>query len=166
MRLTANEIRENKQWLAGWFSPTEMRENAQRLMDKLGCEDLFGQPDVDFVCEAWVAAELGEKRGASAVRLIAEERPDLALRFGGGEVEIYELVEADRLDRRRGDEYAALAAAGSPTYHWPVEEWATAEQAFSSIRAMAEKKGKESRGTSRERHTLPRADSVIVLCES
>jgi hypothetical protein len=58
----------------------------------------------------------------------------------GGEIEPYELVEADRIDRERGAEYRALAAAGNPTYDWPVEEWATPEQARTAIMRSAEKK--------------------------
>jgi hypothetical protein len=144
MRLSEEEIGKHKRQLAEWSPPTDMRERLKRLMDRLGGEDLFTQSGVDFVCEAWVAVELGEKRGAISVRLIAEERPDLALRFSNGEVEIYELVEVDRLERKRGDEYAALAEAGRPTYQWPVEEWATVEQAFNSIRSRAEKKAKRA----------------------
>ncbi len=113
-------------------------------MDTLGGKDLFKQPDLDFVREAWVAAEFGEKRGASSVRLIAEDRPDLALRFKNDEIEIYELVEVDHVDRRRGDEYASLAKAKCRTYHWPSEHWATGEQALTSIRFMAEKKAKRA----------------------
>jgi hypothetical protein len=145
MRLTANEIRENRLRLANWFSSAEMREEAQRLMELLGSTKLFNQSGVDFICEAFVAAEIGAKRGAAAVRLIGEERPDIALRFDDGRIESYELVEADRLDRKRGDEYAALEAAGNPIYHWPIEEWATPEQAVTSIRAMAEKKARKAK---------------------
>lgn len=130
MRLTKKQIVDYKQKLAEWLPPAAIRTQASEIMDLIGNEDFFNQPDLDFVREAWVAGEFGEKRDAAAARLVNvnEARPDFALRLKGGEVELYELVEADRIDRERGAEYRALAAAGNPTYDWPVEEWATREQ--------------------------------------
>jgi hypothetical protein len=144
MRLTADEIRAYKGQLSGWLPPAQMRLHSNALMDRLGSEHLFAQPGIEFVREAWVAAEFGEQRSACAVRLILKERPDFGLRFDDGEIESYELVEVDRPDRRRGEEYAALAAAGFPPYNWPVEEWATAEEAFRSVRMRSEIKSKRA----------------------
>lgn len=133
MRLTLGEIRDHRRRLADWHSPTEMREQAERLMDQLGCEDLFNQAGLEFVREVWVAAEFGVKRRASAVRLIADARPDLALRFDGGEIESYELVEADIVGRRRGLEYKEAASTGKHACGVPIEKWATPEQAYEVI---------------------------------
>jgi hypothetical protein len=139
MRLTTKERRESKRLLGAWYPPSEMRAKVQCLMGRLGSTDLFTQAGVDFITEAWVAADFGERRGAAAVRLITEaKRPDIALQFEHGEVEIYEIVEADRRGRERSNEYRALEAAGYPTYQWPAEEWATAEQAFEALRQSAD----------------------------
>jgi hypothetical protein len=124
-------------------APTELRGYVAALMDVFGCNDLFNRSGLTFVLEAYVAAELGIIRDASFVSLIIADRPDFELHFKDM-VELYEVVEADMPERRRGDEYAALATAGCPTYDWPVEKWATSEQASRSIRAMAEKKAKRA----------------------
>ncbi len=112
-------------------------------MDQLGCEDLFNQGGLDFLRETWVAGTFAEKRQAISVRLVGP-RPDFELRFASGDVEAFEHVEADISGRRRGDEYAALAAAGYPLTHWPEEEWATGEQAREAIRTAAGNKAKKA----------------------
>jgi hypothetical protein len=142
MRLTTKERRESRRLLGTWHSPSEMRGLVQSVMDKLGNVELFNQAGVDFITEAWVAADFGEKRSATAVRLIIEaNRPDIALRFHHGEPEIYEIVEADR-PRERGNEHRALAEAGH--YHWPIEEWATPKQAYEALRRSSEIKAKKA----------------------
>jgi hypothetical protein len=112
-------------------------------MDILGSTDLFNRSGLTFVLEAHVAAEIGLLRGASGACLIEDDRPDFELHFENRR-ELYELVEADREGRERGREYQALAEAERRVWDWPEEEWATAEQAFCSIRAAAEKKAKRA----------------------
>src|SRR5579864_4104781 len=105
MRLTADEIRSHRVRLSQWQSPAEMRAAAEQLMDHLGCEDLFNQAGLDFVRETWVAGEFADKRRASSVRLIPDNRPDFELRLESGELEAFELVEAHAFGRERGLEY-------------------------------------------------------------
>jgi hypothetical protein len=80
------------------------------LMDVFGCEDLFNRSELNFVLEAKIAADVGIIRNASSVALIRSDRPDFELNVKG-ETELYELVEVDTLDRKRGDE----RKAGRPT---------------------------------------------------
>lgn len=144
MRLSETELDDGKRSLGEWLTLSDMKTHVDRLMHRLGC-DFFHQSGVEFIREAWVAADFGPKRGATEVRLIVEEpRPDIALCFSGGEIEIYEIVEADRLGRKRGDEYRAWKEAGNPIIEWPVEEWATAEQAREALRHRAEIKAKRA----------------------
>jgi hypothetical protein len=141
-------------------APTELRGYVAGLMDVFGCNDLFNRSGLTFVLEAYVAAELGIIRDAPLVSLTIADRPDFELHFGDL-VELYELVEADIPERRRGDEYAALASTGCPTYDWPVEKWATAEQASRSIRAMAEKKAKRAEELAAKRTPYPEQTRLL-----
>lgn len=114
-------------------------------MDRIGSAGLFNQAGIHFITEAMIAADFCTRRDAVAVRLITEtERPDVALQFESGGLENYEIAEADRLGRRRGLEYRALEGAGFPTYSFPVEEWATADQAYESLHWIADKKSKRA----------------------
>jgi hypothetical protein len=123
--------------------PLEFRGYVVAVMNILGPEYLFTKGGLRFIHEAYVGAELGVIRGAVSVSLIDAERPDFALQFDN-RTELYEVVEADRPGRRRGDEYKALKAAGYPITHWPVEDWANGEQAYDALHAMAEKKAKKA----------------------
>jgi hypothetical protein len=157
MRLQKQQITQYKKILSAWLPPTEMRKRAREVMALMGNKDFFTQPDLDFVREAWVAGEFGEKRGATAVRLINvdQERPDFALKLPGGDIELYELVEADRINRERGREYRDLAAAENPTYHYPIEEWATPEQAQATILRSARKKAARAKELSNKGTPYP-----------
>lgn len=109
-------------------------------MEKLGCVDLFTQPGIEFVREAWVSGKFGIARQASAIRLVEGEWPDLELKVDG-KIEAFELVEADLPQRRRGQEYKQRAAQGGDAQHYPIEEWqAAAAQAPSAVRTAANKK--------------------------
>lgn len=133
-------------------------------MDILGCADLFNRSGgLTFIREAHVAAELGILRDAASVSLVSakRKRPDFELDFGD-RTELYELVEAQPLGRKRGDEYTALAAAGFPTCHWPFEEWATGEQASRSIRAMAKVKAKTAEELAAEGTPYPDETRLLI----
>lgn len=117
MRLTPAEIKHAQEWLTCWHTPQEVREGATRLMDKLGDEHIFQQAGVSFIYEAYAAAQFAEFRHAAFLRKIAGERPDTELKFSCGSTEIFEVVEADKLGRKRGDEYKELYDKG--TMHLP-----------------------------------------------
>src|ERR1700675_3247316 len=101
MRLTQREIESHRAALSTWHSPSDMSAYADGVINQLGDRDFFNQPGLEFVREAWIAGQFGEMRKAGSVRLLLEDRPDLALRFSDRRVETYELVEAD-IPRKRG----------------------------------------------------------------
>lgn len=139
-RLTKAEVEAGSIWAHSWRSAVEMLAHAEDLMVKLGPADHLNQPGLAFVREAWAAAVFGQQRGAGAVRLVADNWPDLELRFGNV-VEAYEFVEADLPGRERGREYREAAAKGYPVEDWPVKEWVEAARiAPMALRTAAEKK--------------------------
>ena len=117
--------------------PAELRGYVAALMDVFGCKDLFTRPELNFVREAFVAAKVGIIRDASSAALIDAARPDFELRVAS-RTELYELVEADTLDRRRSDEYKA----GNRIQHWP--EPTSGEEAFRLIHKAAKAKAKKA----------------------
>jgi hypothetical protein len=157
MRLTRDEIVANRARLSEWHTPAEMQSKVEHLMDHLGCGDLFNQSGLEFIREAWVAVQIGNKRGASMVRLVQDERPDFTLRFDGGGAETYEVVEADVQDRRRGLECRTCGVK-----HFPVEEWATGKQAADVIRSAAPKKAKTAQELAEASMPYPPGTRLLV----
>lgn len=104
-RLNRGEIKQLRDELTHWRTPTELLTYTRTLMDMMGATDLFTQPGVDFITEAWAAAQFAKARRALRVRLVPErdQWPDFELRTRRG-VESWEFTEADRPRRRRGDE--------------------------------------------------------------
>lgn len=117
-----------------------MTHCADTLMDQIGVTDLFSQPGIEFVREAWVAGQFAALRYAISVRLIAEERPDFSLQFSDGNTENYELVEADASDRRRGNEYKHAASGGHPLRNASIVQWATPQMTLEIIQAAVNRK--------------------------
>lgn len=151
--LTDQEKTDHRAGLEAWLSPAAMKEYAEKVMDYMASDThgipdaLFNQGGVDFILEAFAAAEFAGIRGAVAVRLIPDPRPDFQVRTDQGD-EAWELTEADLPGRRRGQEYreaAVRAAAGlSVIENDPVENWhARADHAAPSLlRRAAKKAGK------------------------
>jgi len=136
-RLTKTEIATHKTWLAAWREPAAMAQYVDAVNDHMGSKDFFNQAGVEFLRDAWAAAEFAGKRGARQVRLVAGQWPDFELRLDG-RVEQFECVEADTPGRRRGDEYrdGELAVEDDP-----VEDWCDrAAKVPEAIRAAVGKK--------------------------
>lgn len=126
--------------LSKWHSPEDMKNCAEGLMGSLGSVDLFNQPGVEFVREAWAAGMFGIARKVSAVRLVNDVWPDFELDTKHG-IEPFEFTEADLPERRRGKEYVESAESGCVIEEYPVEEWIkAAEEAPKAIRTAANKK--------------------------
>lgn len=110
--------------------------------DAMGSADLFRQGGVEFLCDAWLAAEFGRHRQCSFVRLVPEREqwPDFEAKTGG-DIERVECAETDIRGRRRGDEYreAPERAADGPLAieHDPIEDWiARADQVPAALSAV------------------------------
>jgi hypothetical protein len=100
--------------------------------------------------ESFVAAHFAKHREADAVRLLRPHNtatPDFAIRLGDSE-HWYEITEADRPGRRRGQE-------NLPTVPQLVEdhEWTTSDAYFEIVLARAEKKACK---------TYARCDGLII----
>ncbi len=161
MRLTQDQIRKYKVELSRWYSPSEMIDCADTLMDKLGVTDLFSQPGIEFVREAWIAGHFGKQRRAKFVRWIAEERPDFSLQFSDGSTENYELVEADAPDRRRGNEYKHAASGGHPLRNASIVQWATPQMTLKIIQAAVNRK--TTRAEKLQRQGIPYPSETRLL---
>jgi hypothetical protein len=119
VRLTREETEIEAKWLSVWRAPGEMAERIESLMDCLGTADLFNQPGLEWVRDAWGAAKFGVLRNASSVRLVTEAWPDFEVRVDG-RVQAFEFTEADLEGRRRGAEYRDASEGVEDD---PFEEW-------------------------------------------
>ena len=131
-RLTSEQKIEYRTWLEQWHNPAEMLDYSESIQINMSqdsngvSKDLFNQAGTNFVLEAHAAARFASIRKASEVRLVSQNKPDFQTKIGG-EIESWELTEADIRDRKRGDEYrlaSELAANGEPLLEDdPVEDW-------------------------------------------
>ena len=138
-----------------------MSAYAERVIDQLGDSDFFNQAGLEFVRDAWIAGQFGEMRKAESVRLLSEERPDLALRFSDGREERYELVEAG-IPRKRGDEYQRAETENVRNSDGPASKWATATQALEAITKAAEKKAERAENLQRSGTPYPAGTSLLI----
>jgi hypothetical protein len=161
LRLTRDEVQANRKLLTQWQRPADMRIAAEQLMDHLGSEDLFNQSGLEFVLEAAAASEFAEKRGARSVRLLPADRPDCELMFSGDAVEAFEIVEADILGRKRGLEYREKAASGKAT-DWPIEEWATPDQARQVLQIATGTKAAKARDLASKGIPYPPGTNLLI----
>jgi hypothetical protein len=127
-RLAKPELKRHRAWLSEWRAPADMAAYVSAVNHTMGSADFFGQGGVEFLRDAWVAAEFGRHRQSTCVRLVPERErwPDFEARTGDT-IERVECAEADIPGRRRGDEYRKLKERtqnGVPVVeHDPVEDW-------------------------------------------
>jgi hypothetical protein len=145
-RLVKAELAQHRAWLSKWRGPADMAAYVTAVNDLMGSADFFRQGGVEFLRDAWLAAEFGRHRQSSLVRLVPEREqwPDFEARNGDA-IERVECAEADLPGRRRGDEYRAAEERnpkGQVTFeHDPVEEWiARADQVPAALAAVVTKK--------------------------
>lgn len=141
-RLTKSERADLRAWLSDWRTPADMAAYVSAVNDKMGSADFFRQGGVEFLRDAWLAAEFGRHRKSSSVRLVPEREqwPDFETRAGDA-IERVECAEADVPGRRRGDEYREAEkrrADGAPiAVDDPIEDWiARADQVPKALSAV------------------------------
>lgn len=129
--------------------------------DAMGSAGFFRQGGVEFLRDAWLAAEFGRHRQCSRIRLVAEREqwPDFET-CGGGADQRVECAEADVPGRRRGDEYRAAeewAVTDQPNFkHDPIEDWiARADQVPAALAAAI--------ATKIKKHYAGRASLLVYL---
>lgn len=112
MRLTRDQIRQYRAELEQWQKPSDMLKRVRSLMARVGNADLFTQAGIDFITEAWAAAQFARARRVLAVRLVGarEQWPDFELRTRKHQVEQWEFTEVDDPRRRRGREMRRMEA--------------------------------------------------------
>jgi hypothetical protein len=163
MRFTRDERQAGRKRLTQWQTPAEMRLDAEKLMDQLGSEDLFNQGGLEFVREAWLAAEFANQRDVLWIRLNPGNRPDIDLLFVNGAAEAFEAVEAGAdVDGPRGDKYKRIASSGQNVTHSDVEEWATPEQAREVLQAAAETKARKARDLAGKGTPYPPGTKLLI----
>ena len=143
-RLSAQERKRWRRALSNWQTPDSMIGKADALSTLLG-QAAPTQAGLEFFREAFVAGRFASAVGAEHVRLVhPDPRPDFELRTRG-QVEAFELVEADTPGRRRGEAYAEPAAGPVSA---PEAGWLTAEGAAAMLATAAAKKadGRYDRG--------------------
>lgn len=136
-RLSRDEIEGLTKRLGEWQTPEAMDAVVDEAMNSLGSTNLFNQSGLAFIRDAFIAAKFGNVRDADKIRLVEDNWPDFELLIGD-RVEAFEAVEADDLERRRGDEYRDGIGEVDDD---PVEDWiARAEQAPAWLQAACRKK--------------------------
>jgi hypothetical protein len=130
MKPQAGSFEPPADWFGCWWDPERLLNAVRRHNEAVPAEEQFGRPELKPLSEAYAAAMFGTIRSQSApcsIRLIRDGFPDFELRFAA-RVDQFELTEADREGRRRGDEYreaAALRAMGlrpTPEAFDPLEQ--------------------------------------------
>jgi hypothetical protein len=118
-----------------WWKPEELREAAHAIRRSMPADKFFCDSAYQPVREAIVAATFATRRPWNRdwqVRLVprCEQFPDTELRCGK-DVRPFEVVEADRENRRRCDETrSAIGKPGHIDFYDPDEE---AKQALNEI---------------------------------
>ena len=124
-----------------WQHPTVFRDAALRLID-IDPGDLFGDPQNQFRREAYIAGHFAvgyDKHETCQVRLTEDGLYDFELETGRG-VDGYQIVEADQVGRRRGDEYRNLLESSKAV---DVDLEAEYEEARKAVRrVLSQKAGK------------------------
>ena len=127
-RLNKAELATHRDWLSCWRVPAEMAAYVAAVNERMGSADFIRQGGIEFLRDAWLAAEFGRLRQCEEVRLVAEGRqwPDFEARQAGDK-ELFECVEAIDPNRQRGNEYRQFVhQAADVDLHIeddPVEDW-------------------------------------------
>lgn len=151
-RLAPDEIDNLTKRLAEWRTPQAIQGLVESTMNSLGSTSLFNQSGLAFLRDAWIAAKFGSLRNAEKVRLVLDNWPDFEL-LVAGRVEVFEAVEADDPERRRGVEYRQ---GNGEVDDGPVDDWiARAEHAPAWLEAACRKKA--------SKHYSARSSLVIYL---
>jgi hypothetical protein len=141
-RLSKSELAAHRAWLSDWRTPADMAAYVSAVNNAMGSAAFFRQSGVEFLRDAWLAAEFGRHQQSSSIRLVAkrEQWPDFEAR-GGDMIERIECAEADIPGRRRGDEYRDAekrnAGYGLTIVDDPIEDWiARADQVPAALSAV------------------------------
>lgn len=71
-KLTKTDLARHRAWLPEWRTPGDMAAYVTDVNDAMGSPDFFRQGGVEFLRDAWLAAEFGRYRDSLPVRLVPE----------------------------------------------------------------------------------------------
>lgn len=150
-RRTGSEIAEflpPTEWFDRWWKPAEFAAAVDAHKQTVPVVDFMCRAELKPLREAWAAARYGTILAQDRLVSINLERdrfPDFNLRVRD-DLQFFELVEADREGRRRGEEYRRAAvrqAAGLPPKIEEIDSWEEEQRAIPAIiRAIEAKVGK------------------------
>ena len=123
------------EWFTRWWSPAEFFPMVQQHNEAIPNEQFFSCAEFQPLREAYAAGFfswiLGQERHV-LVKLDADRFPDFDLKLDGVVVG-FELVEADRPGRRRGDEYKEAARSEAASLPEIPEEFDPDEEQKAAI---------------------------------
>ncbi|MEJ0011149.1 MAG: hypothetical protein WDM94_00715 [Bauldia sp.] len=129
---------------------------SSELINLMPSDQFFVAAGMTFARDAWIASRVARGLDATRVRLVPDNWPDFEIEVDGTSIS-FEATEVDLPDRRRSDEYRAVAAGTTPRMtHDPVEAWAArAAQIPAALQTAARSKA--------AKRYPPTADLVIYL---
>jgi hypothetical protein len=74
MGVNMGAVSRHRAWLSDWRSPVDMAAYVSVINNAMGSADFFGQGGVEFLRDAWLAAEFARHRQSSSVRLVSALR--------------------------------------------------------------------------------------------
>jgi hypothetical protein len=108
MELTQDELRKIRAELEEWLPPSDFTKKVEALDQQIFSDKRFSSQDFKFLRDdACVLAQFAQLIGAGRVRLVSQETerfPDGYVKVSGQCLAV-EITEADRPDRKRGNEY-------------------------------------------------------------
>jgi|SRR5581483_3970202 len=101
-----------------WYDFPDFKALLDERLRSIDSADYFCNTTHKWLREAWIAREFGQQVSADRIRLALEsEWPDFEVVLHDSSRLNCESVEADREDRRRGDEYRQAKRLGYPMEH-------------------------------------------------
>ncbi|MFQ5973703.1 MAG: hypothetical protein ACE5Q3_15350 [Alphaproteobacteria bacterium] len=127
-----------RNWFDRWWVPAEFFDLVCNHNDSVQQDEFFNNPKLKPLREAYAAAYFAAIRAQSKpclLRLVAGEFPDFELSIGE-DVLKFELTEADRAGRRRGQEYREAAAREVAELAPETELFDPGEEERAALRAI------------------------------
>lgn len=138
-RIDKATVRAWRTSLVAWSEPDGFALQVEEIRATPGFrEAVFKQAGFDFFRDAWMAGRIASYLGPKRVRLCPDAGLDFELDFDC-EIKKYEVTEADKPGRRRGDE--AIESVPKPD---PVEAWRRRFEAiYPAVTGVVQKKIKK-----------------------
>jgi hypothetical protein len=138
---------DTKQEFESWLTTAEFSEKYDAIAGTIDSADFFCSSRIQWLRDAWAAAQYAQLSGAVKVRLISDEWPDFEVQHSNGELERVEFTEADVPNRKRAEEYRNDKMRGYPVEADPYQDWVARRKKIpDALRAAVEKKARKLYG--------------------